>query len=196
MPKFHYIAYMNAPVCNDAGNITEIVPDDHCGQYMSPIVEMICDGRRFFCDTKRPIFIACNFVFFDPDYREDEEDKYEERILPCDVMDGQELDIKPYIHYTFTPNKFGEHKYLMRPICTDPRVLSIIHRSWFLPKNPEKPTQEDLKNICHIPTREDAITYLKKVGYWEDCWPVEWIDTYIRKHHPEKFKAAFPWIKD
>jgi len=156
--KWVYYDYMGKsnPVCKDVGEILRIVPNLPAVQYTySNILEIETDSGLFSCDTKYKIMLYGGYCVFEPIRGENVEPEF---IDLTGIRQGDIVDVKPNEVYQIKSS-------FLTPITTDPRVLCIMHRSHAL-------KGEALQEFCkHIPTRDEAVAYLRSINAQTDCLP-------------------------
>ena len=171
MAEWRYFDYMQNynPVCVDAGNITKIIPNIPKAPYSYHHIEaVIADGVYFGCDTKSVIFKTGGFVAFEPsDYPYDEDAPTIFKKFPLNLSHGDRVDMGPRIRYLAKDNSG------YNPICCDPRVLYIMHRSLELPRS--NTTIEQFNELFKaIPSRQEALDYLNRNNLM--CHPIPFDD--------------------
>lgn len=145
LPK-HYL------VCEDAGEIQEIIPNYPAAQYTySNISEIVADGIRCSCDTKYSILERSGYCDFQPLRSDIEKVDF---VDLAGIRDGTIFEVNPEKTYMIGSN-------FIYPISIDPRVLYILHRAHL----------EDIRHpeavkaaFARIPTREEAQRYLRQIG--------------------------------
>ena len=150
-------------VCEDAGEIQKIIPNPGIQYTCSSILEIVADGIRCGCDTKYAI-VKRGFCSFDP-LPEDADNPDRETIFEDirGIRDGTIFNVNPEIAYLI-----GER--FVYTITTDPRILYIMHRAYLerIPGNQEAIDAAFAK----IPSREDALQYLRRIGACLEWKPI------------------------
>ena len=166
--KWVYYDYMGNynPVCEDAGEILKIIPNTPPAPYTnSNISEIETPVGAFGCDTKFDIVRVGGFCLFglinDPD----------KNLIFVDIVGvkhGQTVRV--------TKNDvlmYGENT--LTPITTDPRILCIMHRAHGL-------KDDALPEFCkRIPTRDEAVAYLRSIGAQMECLPMVAVKDILNK---------------
>ena len=160
--KWVYYDYMGKdnPVCEDVGEIQRIFPNLPAAPYTySRITEIETDVGLFGCDTKYKIMLYGGYCFFEPIRGKNGKTK-QKTIDLAGIKHGEEVDLDMEALYLM--NGAG-----LTPITTDPRILCIMHRAHGL-NDPEK----QLPELCkRIPTRDEAVAYLRAIGAQMECLP-------------------------
>ena len=162
--KWLYYDYMELynPVCVDAGDITEVIPNIPAGQETySNVLAIVADGKKYWCDTKQVMTVVFGVVKFKQDI---DLTNLGEVQIPKGIKHKDEMNMP-----TWWFN--GGHSLL--PIAIDPRILCIMFKA-FRELN-ENPTTEEFNKVFRkIPTREEAMYYLRKNNLKTECVPVQW----------------------
>ena len=169
MQRWIYYDYMGVynPVCEDAGDITEIVPNIPAApESYGNLDTIVADGIKFGCDCKKAILDYGGILFFQP-YDPGRIGKTIFRELPAGIKHRDSMDAKP-------GEKWLDAKHsILTPICTDPRVLYIAHRGWMLGDSPGGDSVERWRQ--DIPTRQMALRWLLDNRKMTDCIPFDWL---------------------
>jgi hypothetical protein len=161
--KWVFVDYMGRfnPVCEDVGKILKIKPNYPAAPYTySHVLEIETDEGVFGCDTKFDIVRLGGFCLFEQNGEMRLPLKYVklDRIKHGDTVTLNQNDVLMLGNETLTP------------ITTDPRVLCIMHRAHN--DLPAEPTEEQFKQFCErIPTKKEAVEYLKARGAQMECLP-------------------------
>lgn len=152
------------PVCEDAGKITRVnvneAPDDYF------LRNIVADGIVFSCENKQIILELGRIFSFLPTAEDMIDKKQPNRILPDGIKYGVQLEVSPYFRWE---DKEGR---TLTPICIDPRVLYIAHRSWELIDREKEPTEDEVRRWREdIPTVAQAREWLERHGKKTDCIP-------------------------
>lgn len=167
MQKLIFNERLKMFICNDVGEIVKIVPDDS-GQLYSRIASIVAKNKyasnneiTIYCDTKMPIAKTsgwCEFLW-------EKENNAEIKKLPYDIKNGIEIEINPKIDYILPPQNIP-FQYLYDVVCTDPRLRYILITTFYSDIAKSKKIIDKYNN--KIPTKEEAMQYLKKNKYhWE-----------------------------
>lgn len=171
--KWVFVDYMGRfnPVCEDVGKILKIKPNYPAAPYTySHVLEIETDKGVFGCDTKFDIVRLGGFCLFEQNGEMRLPLKYVklDRIKHGDTVQLNQNDVPMLGPFTLTP------------ITTDPRVLCIMHRAHN--DLPAEPTEEQFKQFCErIPTKKEAVEYLKARGAQMECLPWSAITAKLEK---------------
>ena len=157
-----YVDYMGRfnPVFEDVGNILKIIPNYPAAPYTySHVLEIETDEGVFGCDTKFDIVRLGGFCQFE---------RNGDMRLPIEYI---KLDVRHGDTVTVNQNEvLMLDGVTLEPITTDPRILCILHRAHN--DLPAEPTEEQFKIFCaRIPTKQEAVEYLKARGAQMECLP-------------------------
>lgn len=157
------------PVCEDAGEIIDIFETSGYYTY-GAIGEILCKDdtsptgqRRFYCDTKPYIVRAGGFCSFDPELvGEEEKFPFVEKPFPQRLKDGDKFLPELNVHY-----RVDGYECWYGCICTDPRVIYMLIATVYWKDDAKRKYYFD-KFKKQIPTKEEAIDFLKKYNIYQN----------------------------
>ena len=166
--KWVYYDYMGIynPVCEDAGEILKIIPNIPTAPYTnSNISEIETDVGAFGCDTKFDIVRVGGFCLFGLINAPDDGLIFRDL---AGIKHGDTVKLEKNVVLMYGANT-------LVPITTDPRILCIMHRAHGL-------KDDALPEFCkRIPTRDEAVAYLRAIGAQMECLPMVAVKDILNK---------------
>lgn len=162
MAKWIYVAHMGEdnPICRDIGNIEKLTLDS-TGRTTNALESLVADGIQYYLGMQPYAIRILGMVSLDSMYDAKTGEQLTWVYPPLEnAKDGMVVDVK---------HKPSSEIYTHSAYCDDPRLLCILNRLLNLLLRNEDSDSEKVDKALIVPTREEALKYLREREYTPSC---------------------------